>query len=1031
MWVRLPDAAPDQATGLASPTLGRRLSSVLITGIAVAVLAASVTTSLAASTLDRSGRFAIKWWTIDDGLPEAPVNGVAFAPDGTLYCTTPTRIVRFDGDSFAPLPKSLTHPVQEAIGGFSNIGFDRDGRLWVQGGRAAAMLNDDPSRSGRRRWTVHVHPRGRFNSLALTAAGRPVLTGPNEVFVFDGKRFHEVANVVRSDKRVLWRYGDIDPTSGELWLWGDTLRPGDLRRALMPNDAGKPLVIRSDTETGGDVISLSFCPAGPLALLPECGAVRSDDDWRRLPPILPDADYRRSGKISWTADGTVWISSHNGIIACRDGVAEQVTSGLPGFSLRTGALVGDKQGGIWAACFGGLLAVRRTSVHVTPVPDCRTAFERADGSLLVGSPGVVAALAPIGREALQPIGTLAAASVPTAILEDAGGRIWVGTQDNFILRLEGGVVTQVTKPAEPFREFRNINALACDASGRVWAATANGLAVHDEKTDSFRTITPDDRTAQTVVIGLAAEADGSMLAAIQSRGIERISADGERSQILAAADMPGRRTIVFRRDSRGSLWIGGERGLVRHRGDRSPLRLSTASGLVDDAIRQIEEDQAGRLWLATRSGHLQGLRLDDLERLDRGELSIVRGVILGPLDGVGDAECTGRMGRPFHPGDQRLGRITIPVTNGIIRFAPADSAAEPTAGVTPSVTRDPDVPYGFQFATPGLHWAAPPMFQTRLAGVDDAWSTPSQSQRREYASLPPGDHIFEVRTITGENDQDFPLASLPVTVAAPLWRRPVTLAGFGIALAAMAATIARELTRRRSRRVIEALEWQRAMDRERARIARDIHDSLGAGLTRMAMMSDLARKNAMPQTNLPDRLDAIYRNARSLARSVDEIVWAVNPRNDTVSQFTSYVVQDVEEFVHAGDLSLRLDVPDASCDERPLPTHVRHHVCLAIREALQNVLRHAAATHVDFSIRLDDTEIHVVIHDDGVGFDTDIPATAGQDGLANMRHRVAEVGGSVAIVSAPRSGTTVTLRVPVDFRRPTAGVPPLEAIHDE
>ena len=130
-------------------------------------------------------------------------------------------------------------------------------------------------------------------------------------------------------------------------------------------------------------------------------------------------------------------------------------------------------------------------------------------------------------------------------------------------------------------------------------------------------------------------------------------------------------------------------------------------------------------------------------------------------------------------------------------------------------------------------------------------------------------------------------------VAAPWWRRPATLAVFGIALTATAATIAREATRRRSRRVIEALEWQRAMDCERARIARDIHDSLGAGLTRMAMMSDLARKGAMSQTNLPDRLDAIYRNARSLARSVDEIVWAVNPRNDTVAQFTSYVVQDV------------------------------------------------------------------------------------------------------------------------------------------
>jgi len=1009
---------------------GARLSAVLCAVIVVASALVTATPARAASTLDRTGRFAIQWWTIDDGLPEAPVNGVAFAPDGTLYCTTPTRIVRFDGNSFEPLSKALTNPVQEAIGGFSNIGFDREGRLWVQGGRAAAMLHEDSLKSGRRRWTVHVHPQGRFNSLAFSAAGQPVLVGPNEVLAFDGKRFQEVANVVRNDKRVLWRYGDIDPTSGELWLWGDTLRPGDLRRASISREVSKPLMIASDMATGGDVISMSFCSDGPLALLPECGVVRNATGWQRLPPILPDADYRRSGKISWTADGTVWISSHNGIIACRDGVAEQVTSGLPGFSLRTGAIVGDRQDGIWVACFGGLLAVRRTALHVEAVTDCRAAFERADGSLLVGSPGIVSVLAPVGPGSVRPIGTLAGASVPTAILEDAAGRVWVGTQDNFILRVEGGRVTQVTKPAEPFREFRNINALACDASGRVWAATTNGLAVHDEKTDSFRTINPDDRTAQTVVIGLAAEADGSMLAAIQSRGVERIGADGSRSPILTAADMPGRRTIVFRRDSRGSLWIGGERGLVRHRAGTPPLRLSMASGLVDDTIRQIEEDQSGRLWIATRSGHLQGLRLDDLDRLDSGELAIVRGVILGPLDGLGDAECVGRMGRSFREEDQRLEKITVPVTNGVVRFVPATVPSATSAGVAPLVTRDADVPYGFRFATTGLHWATPPLHQTRLSGVDDAWSPSSQADRRDYASLPPGEHVFEVRSIAGETDRDFPIASLPVTVAAPWWRRPVTLAGFGTALAVTAATIAREVTRRRSRRVIEALELQRAMDRERARIARDIHDSLGAGLTRMAMMSDLARKGAMPQTNLPDRLDAIYRNARSLARSVDEIVWAVNPRNDTVAQFTSYVVQDVEEFVHAGDLSLRLDVPDRPGDERPLSTHVRHHVCLAIREALQNVLRHAEATHVDFSIRVDESSMNVAIRDDGVGFATDLPPAAEQDGLANMRHRLGAVGGSVAIASAPHSGTTVTFHVPVDFRRNGAGATPLEVIHD-
>lgn len=976
----------------------------------------------AVSMLDRSGRFAIQWWTIDDGLPEAPLNGIAFAPDGALYCTSPTRISRFDGTAFSALHQKVTDPVREAIGAFANVGFDRGGRLWVQGGRGAAMLDRQDQRTGRWHWKVHVRPEGRFNSLAFTREGGPALVGPNCVMLFDGVKFNEVATVARGDRRVLWRYGDIDPATGELWLWGDTLRPGDLRRVAIPPRGGGALEVTQDPEAGGDVISLNFCPRGPLALLPDCGAVRDASRWTRLPPILPDADYRRSGKISATTDGTVWISSHNGIIACHDGVAERVTGGLPGFSLRTGALVADRHGGIWAACFGGLLAVRRTAVRVEPVADCRAVFERADGGLLVGSPAAVITLGTTATIPERPVGTLAAASVPTAVIEDAAGRVWVGTQDNFIHRIEaeGGPVTQVTKPAEPFHELRSISTLACDAAGRIWAATSNGLAMHDAVSDQFRVrgLERDDQTARPVVIGLAAEPDGSVLAAIQSRGVERIDADGSSRLLISAATMPGRRMIVFRRDSRGDLWLGGDHGLVRHREGSAPLRLSTATGLVDDAVRQIEEDVNGRLWIATRNGHLQGLRLGDVDRLGRGEVAFVRGTVLTGLDGIGDAECIGHLSREVQPGDGRLDRIVIPVSTGVIRFDPSAVAASEPMPAAPTVVRDPRRPFRFRFSTPGLRWSAPLLYQTRLEGIDTTWSPPRPSVDREYTSLPPGDHVFKVRSVVGETEADFPTASLRVSVPTPWWRRPPAIAGLGIVLVATAAAVAREITRRRSRRVIAALEWQQAMDRERARIARDIHDTLGAGLTRMAMMSDLARTGTATRANVPERLDAIYEGARSLARSVDEIVWAVNPRNDTVTRFVSYVVNDVEEFVHAGDISLRLDVPDGPADERPLPTHVRHHACLAVREALQNVLRHARATHVDFGIRIDGERMMVTVRDDGVGFDTARPPAAEQDGLQNIRHRIGEIGGSVNVASAPHAGTTVTLHVPLDFRPP-------------
>jgi len=153
-------------------------------------------------------------------------------------------------------------------------------------------------------------------------------------------------------------------------------------------------------------------------------------------------------------------------------------------------------------------------------------------------------------------------------------------------------------------------------------------------------------------------------------------------------------------------------------------------------------------------------------------------------------------------------------------------------------------------------------------------------------------------------------------------------------------------------------------------------------------------------------------------------------------------VNDVEEFVHAGNLSLRLDVPDGPADGQLLPTHVRHHVFLAVREALQNVLRHANAAHVDFTIGLTPEAMVVSVRDDGTGFAIDRQPAAGQDGLRNMRDRVAEVGGTVTITSGPgvpagatagaatgsvagstsRSGTCVTFTIPLPFRPSPAAI---------
>jgi signal transduction histidine kinase len=227
------------------------------------------------------------------------------------------------------------------------------------------------------------------------------------------------------------------------------------------------------------------------------------------------------------------------------------------------------------------------------------------------------------------------------------------------------------------------------------------------------------------------------------------------------------------------------------------------------------------------------------------------------------------------------------------------------------------------------------------------------------------------------------------------------------------------VSRVRMHRKLEQLERQRALERERARIARDIHDDLGASLTRITMLSQSVRSEveALPETAAD--ADQIYGTARELTRALDEIVWAVNPRHDTLDSLVTYLGRFAQQFLSAAGIRCRLDVP-VNLPPCALTSEVRHNVFLAFKEALHNVLQHARATEVRVSLELQPDGFMLTIADNGCGFDTLVaklnPAPRLEDarlavgnGLHNMRKRLEEVGGRCEWETAPGEGTRVKL----------------------
>jgi signal transduction histidine kinase len=210
----------------------------------------------------------------------------------------------------------------------------------------------------------------------------------------------------------------------------------------------------------------------------------------------------------------------------------------------------------------------------------------------------------------------------------------------------------------------------------------------------------------------------------------------------------------------------------------------------------------------------------------------------------------------------------------------------------------------------------------------------------------------------------------------------------------------------------QRVEQQRAMEQERARVAKDLHDELGSGLTEISMLVTMAGSASVPDNHLKGNLEDIDGRARQMITALDEIVWAMNPKHDSLASLVSYSCLYADRFLKLANIACRLK-EGVNLPERAVSSVHRHEFFLAFKEALTNVVRHSGATEVRLGVRLIGNRLRLSIADNGSGLPLDA-AREGSDGLANMRARLEKMGGRFAIASQPGRGTTVRFYMPLN-----------------
>jgi signal transduction histidine kinase/streptogramin lyase len=746
-------------------------------------------------------------------------------------------------------------------------------------------------------------------------------------------------------------------------------------------------------------------------------------------------------------NGGVWLYHYGkGLFHIRsDGHSSQLAleENFPGE--RVDCFFQDREGNLWSGVDRGGLVRLRQKRFVSLVPDDSLARSAENSEE--------------GRS-----GSAATAKAAVSVAEDSNGAVWIGTYGGGLHRLHDGNWQSFSVPGGTRRGF--VFSVCPDAASRLWVSAGDeDLFVKSE--EQFRPLTP----AVHGVKALLASRDGrvwignkSGLWSWSQGQLRQFRADVRRTDIRALAEgtngviwagagdgflyrIVANRVEAFQTgdslsaqpiwslqaDNDGSVWVGTFRGgLLRFR-DRHFDRFTAKDGLPDDVICQILDDGEGRLWIGSQQG-IFWVSKSDLDDFTCGKTKSINCTAYGRYDGLPSLECSGS----YQPAACRThdGHLLFCTLKGVVSVNPQELAPNrlpPPVGIeevlvdgqvqhSQSVVRASyiEVPPGkrqLEFRYAGLSFVSPDRvrFRYQLVGLDKNMIEAGTRRSAQYSFLPPGDYTFRVTACNNDGVWNEETAAVSLKILPHFYEAWWFWPGIALTALVAVAVAVRQVVVRRLHRQLEELERQRAVERDRARIAKDIHDDLGAGLTQITLLSELARRE--PPTQAVGHLERISDSARKLTRTIDEIVWAVDPQHDTLNGLMDYISAFTEDFLRTAGIRCRMDMP-AALPALHLSAELRYNLFLALKETLNNIVKHARAAEVRLGLRLEHNGFTLVVEDNGQGMSS-TPTTENGDrlvaghGLPNLERRLSAIGGRCIVHSAYGQGTRVELSVQI------------------
>ncbi len=985
------------------------------------------------------------WWTTEDELPQNSVISITQTRDGYLWLGTGSGLTRFDGTRF----RTFDDPSLPGLAASKIVKLFEDSRRNLWFGTDAGNV-------------FRIDPDGKVLSLPL---GLPANPGPLVAICEDSSgavwfnmakgqlfRFSGGAPKLLLDKC----RGLIADHSGLVWIY--TADGRLLGLGPVASSAVTAIPVSYELPVGRLDFLLASKAGGFWRLangrIQKCKGDRVERDfglypWRFGTPILAACEDQQGNLIVGTyGDGVYWLDAA--------GKATHVSGLSHGYIW---CLCMDREGDLWVGTDGGgLNRVKRQIFDVAEVTQgviVQSVCEDLKGGLWVGY-NYERIDHWNGRQVQQftNLWPFQPAGLPRAenyypyvqsVFEDRDGQVWAGVglagpgPEGRLLKLQNGRFLPV--PAGTGAGHQVVSAIYQDRQGRLWVGTKAGLARFDQQ--SWKTFGVRDGLSSEDVTALAEDVAGNLWVGTERGGLNRLHDNQFTCFRRRDQDcLPSDEISSLLADRDGVLWVGTSAGLARF-ADGKWTRYTRREGLASNRIGYLLEDGVGNLWLGSNAG-LMRIPKKDLNEFARGDLASSPCRLFGKPDGLPTGECT-QGGQPAACRD-RDGILWFPTIKGLVSLDPRSlvrntnpppvvietvlvdnvpQTSEALRAPAPTAVTLPPGKESLDIAFAALNLSAPDkgFFRYRLEpeGHETRWRTvPAKTRVAPYNNLSPGRYRFQVTACNEDGEWNPAFAELAVTVLPPFWQKGWFIALVTLSLLGMLVGSVHYVSTQKLQRQLAVMRQHEALEKERARIARDLHDQLGANLTQVALLAEMAEADKDRPAEVEAHARQVSQTARDTTRALDEIVWTVNPSNDTLEGLINYTCKYAQEYLALAGLRYRLEVPPG-LPQQPISPELRHNVFLVAKEAINNIVKHAKASAAWLRLHLEAEQFVLEIEDNGRGIAAG-DENKGRSGLRNMRKRMADVGGSFTVQPGNQGGTLLRLTAPLNVDpRPPSG----------